>query len=225
MRKLIPEDDGSDTDFQFRDEGDAMLTEEFDSEAEFRMPTVKARPFKRVKVPTGQAPYYTGADGPLDLSEYTEHGSLPSSHMCSACDESHPLGWCRIKLAAVEHCGLCGIAHLGHGRTCPHLGSEAQVVTLLQTLKESTEPRELVDQAVKYLRMIRGDLVQRKRNREKKLLEAEAKAKAERDARSNIVTGDVPANASGNQANGVSNGIVNGITENGGYREATMSGT
>jgi chromodomain-helicase-DNA-binding protein 4 len=75
------------------------------------------------------------------------------------------MGWCRIKLAGVEHCGLCGIAHLGHSRTCPHLTDETQVGRLLQTLKESPEPREYVEAATKYLRMIRGDLVQRKRKK------------------------------------------------------------
>jgi Chromatin remodeling factor Mit1 C-terminal Zn finger 2 len=74
-----------------------------------------------------------------------------------------------LKLAGVEHCGLCGIAHLGHGRTCPHLNSEIQVATLLGTLKESTEPSELIDRATKYLRMIRGDLVQRKSYRERQV--------------------------------------------------------
>jgi Chromatin remodeling factor Mit1 C-terminal Zn finger 2 len=78
------------------------------------------------------------------------------------------MGWCRLKLAGVEHCGLCGLAHLGNGRTCPHLNSEIQVATLLGTLKESTESHELKDKATKYLRMIRGDLVQRKRYQERK---------------------------------------------------------
>ncbi len=76
------------------------------------------------------------------------------------------MGWCRLKVAGVEHCGLCGLAHVGHGRTCPHLNSEVQVATLLGTLKESTESNELIEQATKYLRMIRGDLVQRKRKQE-----------------------------------------------------------
>lgn len=75
------------------------------------------------------------------------------------------MGWCRIKMAGVEHCGLCGIAHLGHSRTCPHLTDETQVARLLQTLKESPEAREHVEAATKYLRMIRGDLVQRKRKK------------------------------------------------------------
>lgn len=79
------------------------------------------------------------------------------------------MGWCRLKVSGVEHCGLCGLAHIGHGRTCPHLNSETQVATLLGTLKESTEQHELIDKATKYLRMIRGDLVQRKRLQEAKL--------------------------------------------------------
>ena len=81
------------------------------------------------------------------------------------------MGWCRLKLAGVEHCGLCGIAHFGQGRTCPHLNSESQVATLLGTLKESTESRELVEMATKYLRSIRGGLVQKKRDQEKRNVE------------------------------------------------------
>jgi chromodomain-helicase-DNA-binding protein 4 len=76
------------------------------------------------------------------------------------------MGWCRLKVAGIEHCGLCGLAHVGHGRTCPHLNSEVQVATLLGTLKESTESREQIELATKFLRMIRSDLVQRKRKQE-----------------------------------------------------------
>lgn len=126
-----------------------------------RLMMCTARPFKRVRAPTGQAPYI-GTGGP---SQYANVGQLPPPHHCSACDEEHPMGWCRIKLAGVEHCGLCGIAHLGHSRTCPHLTDEMQVGRLLQTLKESPEPREYVEAATKYLRMIRGDLMQRKRKK------------------------------------------------------------
>ena len=79
------------------------------------------------------------------------------------------MGWCRLKLAGVEHCGLCGIAHLGHSRTCPHLTDEKQLVRLLETLKESPESREDVEAATKYLRMIRGDLVARRRKKEEEM--------------------------------------------------------
>lgn len=115
-------------------------------------------------MPTGNPPYANTDGGP----NYAPGGEIPPPHICAACGDLHPLGWCRLKLAGVEHCGLCGIAHLGYGRACPHLNSERQVATLLGTLKESTEPRELIDKATKYLRMIRGDLVQRKRYQERK---------------------------------------------------------
>ena len=138
------------------------------------------------------------------------------------------MGWCRLKLAGVEHCGLCGLAHLGHSRTCPHLNSEAQVVTLLQTLKESTEDREKVELATKYLRSIRGDLVARKRNAEKRRQEAELKRRQEEEAKaagrlaaSNIVTGNVNVNGFGRPVNG----YTNGVQQQGGYHEVSMGGT
>lgn len=120
-----------------------------------------ARPFKRVEVPSGPAPYTNGMDGANDWAP--PHGTLPPARLCPACDEIHPIGYCRLRLAGVEHCGLCGLAHSGHARTCPHLNSEVQVATMLGTLKESTEPQDLIEKATKYLRMIRGDLVHRKR--------------------------------------------------------------
>lgn len=132
-----------------------------DTEPELQM--VKTRPFKRVKVPTGQAPAFNG-DVPANYVQIP----VPPPHKCLACKDEHPMGWCRLKIAGVEHCGLCGLAHMGHGRTCPHLNDEKQVTTLLETLKESTESRELIDEAIKYLRVIRGDLVSQRRARERK---------------------------------------------------------
>lgn len=95
-------------------------------------------------------------------------------YQCLACGGKHPVGYCPLKLAGVEHCGLCGLAHFGRQRTCPHLSSEIQVATMLATLKHSPEDRNLVEEATKYLRMIRGDLVKRK------------KAKAEREERERL---------------------------------------
>lgn len=93
---------------------------------------------------------------------------------CVACDGFHAVGYCPLKAAGVEYCGLCGLAHYGHQRTCPHLNSEMQVRTMLQTLKNSTEPKPLIELAVKHLRGIVGDLTRRK-----KLQEAKAQAKAQ----------------------------------------------
>lgn len=72
------------------------------------------------------------------------------------------MGWCRLKVAGVEHCNLCGLSHLGHKGICPHLNSEAQLNILLNQLKESTESKELVDAATKYLKQVRAELVRKK---------------------------------------------------------------
>ncbi|KAK2768638.1 hypothetical protein FQN54_000494 [Arachnomyces sp. PD_36] len=114
----------------------------------------KARPFKRVAEPNA----FSTMDG---VSE-TDTREMPPA-ICVACNAPHPVGYCPLKLAGVEHCGLCGIAHIGYSRTCPHLNSEAQVAMMLGSLKASTEQRALVDEATKYLRGIRGDLVRRKK--------------------------------------------------------------
>jgi chromodomain-helicase-DNA-binding protein 4 len=115
-------------------------------------PTVK--PFKRAQMPIRS---------PLEST----YGSY-SNRQCPACHKQHPTGACELKAAGVEHCGLCGLAHYGHSRTCPHIKSETQVCAMLEALRNSNEPKELVDLASKYLRGVKGTLVQqKKRDREK----------------------------------------------------------
>ncbi|GKZ35566.1 hypothetical protein AbraIFM66950_006265 [Aspergillus brasiliensis] len=87
---------------------------------------------------------------------------------CIACNQVHVVGHCRLKMAGVEHCPLCGLAHYGYSRTCPHLRSDTQVARMLSALKQSTEDRELVQLAKKYLNGVRGDLAQRKRKQASK---------------------------------------------------------
>ncbi|KAF1912720.1 PHD/FYVE-zinc-finger like domain-containing protein [Ampelomyces quisqualis] len=95
------------------------------------------------------------------------YGSV-GNRICPACHKRHPQGACELKAAGVEHCGLCGLAHFGHSRTCPHIKSETQVRAMLEALKNSNESKELVDAAMKYLRGVKGTLVQqKKRDREK----------------------------------------------------------
>lgn len=97
-----------------------------------------------------------------------------SNRVCPACLKNHPEGACELKAAGVEHCGLCGLAHFGHSRTCPHIKSETQVREMLEALKNSPEKKELVDAAMKYLRGVKGTLVQqKKRNREKAQAQAQ----------------------------------------------------
>lgn len=68
-----------------------------------------------------------------------------------------------MKLAGPEHCNICGMAHYGHGRVCPHFKSETQVRQMLETLQHSLEPKYVVDTAKKYLKGLKGHLVQDKR--------------------------------------------------------------
>lgn len=119
-------------------------------------PAVK--PFVRASLPPRN---------PFDQT-YTNPSTLRA---CIACRKPHPPGACDLKVAGVEHCGLCGLAHFGHSRTCPHIKSETQVRAMLEALKSSPEKKELVDAAVKYLRGVKGTLVQqKKRDREKAAL-------------------------------------------------------
>ena len=114
----------------------------------------KAKPFERVNIPIRS---------PLGLQFGQQ--SLPA---CPACQKQHIRGACELKVSGVEYCGLCGLAHFGHARTCPHIKSETQVREMLEALRSSPEKKELVDLATKYLRGVKGTLVQqKKRNREK----------------------------------------------------------
>ena len=101
--------------------------------------------------PVAQAPHH-GYDGADDLPI-----------LCIACDKIHKEGYCPLKLAGVEFCGLCGLAHYGHARTCPHLQSVTQLRLMVDALKRSPEPKELKDLALSKIRGIIGDLNQRKR--------------------------------------------------------------
>jgi hypothetical protein len=114
-------------------------------------------PFQRARLPI-RSPY-DPAFGHYDM------------HACPACHKTHPRGACELKAAGVEHCGLCGLAHYGHARTCPHIKSETQVREMLLALKSSPEKKELVDMAIKYLRGVKGHLVQQKK-REKATMQA-----------------------------------------------------
>ncbi|OAP65526.1 hypothetical protein AYL99_01498 [Fonsecaea erecta] len=161
----------ADSDFEIPEEQseDEQVTEtEAEAGSQSRR-KVQVRPFRRVRVPLGPAPHFNGDEA----FDYGPVQQMPAVHHCSACNEQHPMGWCRFKLAGVEYCGLCGIAHLGYSRTCPHLNNETQVMTLLQTLKESIESRDIVDEATRYLRTVRGDLAKSKRARERKEQESQ----------------------------------------------------
>jgi len=90
---------------------------------------------------------------------------MPIWPECIACNLRHPTGSCPLKLAGTERCPLCGIAHYGHARVCPHIKSETMVRLMLDDLKNSPERRDIVDAAVKYLRGVKGHLVMNKKRK------------------------------------------------------------
>jgi len=98
--------------------------------------------------------------------------------MCVACNHSHPTGSCPLKIAGVELCPLCGVAHYGIARQCPHIKSETMVRLMLEQLRNSPEDRQIVEAASKYLKGVKGHLVQ---NKKKAREHAEAKTKGTHD--------------------------------------------
>lgn len=95
---------------------------------------------------------------------------------CAACDNYHLKGRCPLKLAGVENCPLCGIAHFGRGRICPHINSVTQLQAMHEALKHSHEPPELKELAKKKVTGLIGSI------RQKRRMEEEAKAAKESPA-------------------------------------------
>lgn len=87
----------------------------------------------------------------------------PRTVQCLACDKVHILGSCPLKIAGHEYCNLCGIAHYGYARLCPHINSETQVREMLAAIKKSPEAGHLKSAALKYLTGVKGTLVQKKK--------------------------------------------------------------
>ena len=84
--------------------------------------------------------------------------------VCRACRHRHAPGSCSIKQSGVELCPLCKIAHFARPTSCPHMSSETQLNMMLETLRESTESKELVDIAKKVIRGRKGT-VRREKSR------------------------------------------------------------
>jgi hypothetical protein len=57
------------------------------------------------------------------------------------------------------------MAHYGDGPACPHLKSETQVRLMMEALKKSPEGRDVVEQAMVYLRGRKGHLVRVKKEK------------------------------------------------------------
>lgn len=90
---------------------------------------------------------------------------------CLACDGTHASGRCPVRLAGVELCGLCGLAHYGSaGRPCPQFRSMEHCRAMIEALKHSTEPRAIVELAKKYLYGVIGSISRKTKEQNEKLL-------------------------------------------------------
>ena len=175
-----PRDSDSDTDFQAADEDsddadmpDADGEEDASNELANNEPKDRSRGilsspatdrgFKRAEMPllTPRAP--TLPNGHRAGSAESDDGQY---HPCIACGGSHDTGYCPLKIAGVEHCNLCGLAHYGVQRTCPHFGSVTQLRAMVEAIKQSPESAELKEMAKRRIVGIIGDLNQRKRKKQ-----------------------------------------------------------
>ena len=109
------------------------------------------------------------ATAPSQMDSHTQPNTLlPHGVPCVACDARHSVGYCPLKLAGVEFCGLCGLAHFGYARTCPHLTSMTQCRQMLESLRRSQEAPHLIEMARKYLVGVIGDLRRKKKEEDSK---------------------------------------------------------
>ncbi|CAG7934693.1 unnamed protein product [Penicillium olsonii] len=158
MRKIVPDQDyqepdgeaaqsESDNESEFtRDQLDLDTAGKQDylnvmNSRNFLAPEVDetTRRFRRVELPLPLSP-----QGDLD-------GANDLLQPCQACQQNHIAGSCPLRLAGPELCPLCGLAHYGYRRSCPHLQSTAHVQQMLQALDLSTEDPRLVAIARRYL--------------------------------------------------------------------------
>jgi len=135
--------------------------------------TIKQQRRPSVNFKRAEMPLTTPIGVPLPSAQPSTDGSSEvKPRRCIACNQHHATGYCPLKLAGVEHCQLCGLAHYGNGRTCAHLNSVTQLRAMVEAIKQSNEPEEIKVLAKKRTVGIIGDLNQRKR---RKVAEAEAK--------------------------------------------------
>ena len=119
-------------------------------------------------------PISPGSQIPRQIPGIDGANSLPAR--CPACDNYHRKGRCPLKLAGVEKCPLCGIAHYGRGRICPHINSITQLQAMHEALKQSPEHPDVKELAKKKVTGLIGSI------RQKRRMEEEAKTAKENQA-------------------------------------------
>ncbi|KAI5296307.1 hypothetical protein KEM52_004287 [Ascosphaera acerosa] len=173
-------------------------------------PTVESRPatpMVRAQVPE------------LKPTQY-DSSALP----CPACANQHATGACPLKLAGVEHCGLCGEAHYGSGRTCSHLRSEEHLAKMIKLLRQSTEDKALRDAALKYLTGVLGDVRRRKKLSASAESGGEASDGAGKRRRKSRVTYSFSAAETATPAAAAAAASANGKPQDGGAQAVSGTG-
>ena len=194
VKRQRKEELDSDTDFQVGDESEAEKSmEEHGGDADLNVEEAAREQAELQKTetlpptkPRKPAPRFrrSNIDWPSDPSDIPELASQkdkenpPPVVQCLACHNQHRQGYCPLKIAGPETCNLCGIAHYGVARTCPHIRSETQVRSMLNVLKKSPEQPHVKAEAVRYLQGVKGTLAQAKRI---KAARGEANAQTARD--------------------------------------------
>ena len=139
-----------------------------------KSPSFNSFPLQKLPVPGSPPPLVLQPQKPQPqqqpiaqkASHKSTHIQSPTTNIkrvCLACRASHVPGQCPYKLAGVELCPLCKIAHYGKGPICPHLSSETRVVAMMDCLRQSNEDPTLVSEAMRYLRGRLGELRRRKK--------------------------------------------------------------
>jgi Chromatin remodeling factor Mit1 C-terminal Zn finger 2 len=82
---------------------------------------------------------------------------------CQACGNDHLPGQCPLRSKPLTACPGCGYVHLHRPRICPLFWEEEYTSLLLERLKESTEDRKLIENAVDYVRGVKGGIRRRQR--------------------------------------------------------------
>ncbi|KAL4932749.1 putative chromatin remodeling complex subunit (Chd3) [Aspergillus undulatus] len=206
----------AESDDEFHDE-DAAAESDYSmgdavSDPDMPMKRPKVRPFERVIAPPQPTQTPQPSQTPAANGSKVDGTSDRNGNQCFVCNGAHPVGSCPLKVAGVEHCGLCGLAHYGHARTCPHLRSDVQITRMIEALKQSNEDRHLVALAKKYCYGIKGDLAQRKRRESGKAAGGSANQTpsnqtAAASQRPSIPPAGQPVvDLTGNSANGYRNG-------------------
>jgi len=139
---------------------------------------------------------------------------------CIACGTLHREGYCPLKLAGEEYCNLCGLAHYGVARTCPHIQSETQVREMLLALKQSPESKHLKEAASRYLGGVKGSIVQDKKRKMEKLMGASSAAGMSELPRRTNDSRPLAATTQGKQLPGISVGMG---AETPGYERAVVA--